>query len=507
MAKLRVLMVAAEAVPFAKSGGLADVLGSLPVSLKQAGVDVRIIMPEYRRIYLKYAGRSELTGTIRVPAGETPQTASVREYITPDGIPVYFIGHEGYYHRSGMYGTLRGDFEDNDERFIFFSRAVFETVKMLKWQPDIIHCHDWHAGLVPVYLKRFYQGQKLFAGTRSVMTVHNLAYQGRFPGVRFPKSGLPWSDFTSETLEFYGDVNFLKGGLIFADAVTTVSPTYSREILSAQQGCGVEGVLRSREKDLHGILNGIDMETWNPETDSQIPANFSARTIARKARNTEALKRSAGLYFPGIHAIPLLGMITRLAEQKGLDLLMERLDDLMHLDIQLIILGDGDDRYRRMLIDAARRYQGKLLVDTAFNESRARFIYAGSDMFLMPSRYEPCGLGQMIAMRYGTVPIVHKTGGLADTVTPFNPKTGEGTGFVFDRYESTALSWGVSTAVELFQKKKLWRTIVENAMRQEFSWQHSVKEYMVLYRKTLRAPRRTVKTTTVGTARKDTGTL
>jgi len=480
-------MVASEVAPFAKTGGLADVLGSLPAALQAAGADVHVLMPEYRRIANEYGKRMEFVGTVTVPIGKQVETGSIRRFTTAEGVTVYFLGHEHYYHRAELYGGPAGDYPDNDERFIFLCRGALEALRLLSWRPDIIHCHDWQTGLIPVYLRRLYEKDTLYRRMRSVLTIHNLCYQGRFPASRFKNTTLPWSEFTPATLEYYGDVNFLKGGLVYADAITTVSPTYAREILKPEHGCGLQGVLQTRAHDLHGILNGLDPDIWDPRKDPLIPANYSAKTVQRKAANKQALKRSAGLYFPDISAIPLVGMIARLVEQKGVDLLLERIDDILHLDLQLIVFGTGDERYRKALTAAARKYPGKLSVETYFSDPRARLIYAGSDLFLMPSRYEPCGLGQLIAMRYGTVPIVHRTGGLADTVTDFNPSTGAGSGIVFADYTADALLTAVTRGMTYYQDRKLWRTLTSAVMRQEFSWRRSVRDYLRLYRQMCRS--------------------
>lgn len=476
---MKILFAASEAAPFAKTGGLADVAGSLPPALAALGHDVRVIMPRYRLVSPeKYDLRH--FATFYVPLGSWKERCDVLEGRMGNNVPVYFVHKDIYYDRPELYRTARTDYPDNAERFIFFSRSILEFCRAVGFSPDIIHCNDWQTGLVPLYLSKLYRGDARLDRTKTVFTVHNLGYQGTFWHWDMRLLGLGWDVFTPEGIEFWGKISFLKAGLVFSDVITTVSRTYSREIQTSEYGHGLEGVLAKRAADLYGVANGIDYKEWNPSHDGLIARKFTASRPAGKAACKKALRNRVGLPDSGA---PVIGMVTRLVGQKGLDILTEALPEFMTTGVQLVVLGTGEEKYHRLLSRAADRYSGSMRVQLEFDDAMAHAIYAGSDMFLMPSRYEPCGLGQMIALRYGSVPVVRKTGGLADTVADYNPRTGRGTGFMFTDYLPEALAAAVRRAVTVFRDGKKWKSLMQAGMRKDFSWEHSAKEYVKIYRK------------------------
>ncbi len=474
---LRVLFVVSEAVPYAKTGGLADVASTLPYALKELGAEVKVLMPYYGQIKQKQIPVACAAENLVAALGPLSLEFNV---LTPaEGeAPFYFVERDEFYERSQLYGTPRGDYFDNLERFAFLCSAVLPFCQALAYRPDILHCHDWQTALAPVYLKHRWAGESVFVGTRSLLTIHNLAYQGLFPKERFPATGLDWSLFSINGLEYYGKINLLKGGIVFADAVSTVSRGYSKEIQTPEFGYGLDGVLRTRAGALFGILNGVDYRDWDPATDPLIAANYSPADLKGKAKNKQALMEAFGLD-KKLAKQPLLGIISRLADQKGFDLVAQVLPELMARDIPLVILGTGDEKYQ----EVAPKYAGKLGVKIAFDNRLAHLIEAGADMFLMPSRYEPCGLNQMYSMKYGTVPVVRATGGLMDTVTPVDPKKGTGTGFLFAEYSAEAFIKALNKAIDAYQDKKLWKKIMLNGMAQDFSWQASAKAYLNLYQR------------------------
>ncbi len=429
---MKILFAASEAAPFAKTGGLADVAGSLPPALASLGHEVSLVMPRYRAVDIRKFNLKRVAG-FSVPLGTWQERCDVFAGKTAGNVTVYFIDKDIYYDRPGLYRSERADYPDNAERFIFFSRAVVELASALDLRPDIVHCNDWQTGLVPLYLKQGPGMHESLRKTHTVFTVHNLGYQGLFWHWDMRLTGLGWNVFTPEGIEFWGKINLLKAGLIYSDIITTVSRTYSREIQTPEYGCGLDGVLRKRSADLYGIVNGIDTAEWNPARDPLVSRTYSLSRPAGKAACKKALLKQLGLPDRGA---PLIGMVTRLVDQKGLDILVDGLDEIMSLGVQLVILGTGDVKYHQILSEAAGRYPEGLCVLLEYNDAVARNIYAGSDLFLMPSRYEPCGLGQLHALRYGSVPVVRKTGGLTDTVANYNRKTGQGTGFVFKEYSA-----------------------------------------------------------------------
>jgi starch synthase len=484
---IKVFFVSSEVDPYAKTGGLADVAGALPKALSALGNEVRVALPLYRSINESKFKIRDLKPleSISVPVGSVSEIATFKSTqldSTTSPVQVYFVRNDRFFRRDGLYtdSQTKQDFADNDERFIFFSRAVFEMLKALNWQADVIHCNDWQSGLAVAYLKLIYRDNPFFQRTKAVFTIHNLAYQGRFPRDTFEKTGLPWSTFTPDGIEFYGDVNFLKAGIVYADAVTTVSRKYAEEIASSSEyGYGLEGLLHARRNSVHGILNGIDYSVWSPETDPLIPQNYTIKSIAKKKLNKSALRKKFGLAeFP---TTPLLGIISRLANQKGFDLLEDIAWKLMSHDVQLVVLGTGEPKYHAMLERLRQQFPDKVGVFLGFNNELAHLIEAGSDMFLMPSRYEPCGLNQMYSLKYGTVPIVRATGGLDDTIEDFDPATKKGTGFKFTQYDAQEFLNAIMRALETYGKPALWKTVMTNGMKKDFSWETSAKQYVDLY--------------------------
>ena len=488
--RLRVLFIASEVAPFAKTGGLAQVASALPRAVAALGHDVRVLMPKYRGVEAQSPDLRVVIPQVRVPLGDRTAEGALWEGRNPAGLPIYFLAHDHYYDRDGLYGTNDGDYWDNCERFIFFCRGALEALGALgrdpasAWRPQLIHANDWQTGLVPVYLRTLYRDHPGLGRLATLFTIHNLAYQGVFWHYDMPMTGLGWDLFTPAGIEFYGKINFLKGGLVFADLLTTVSRTYAHEIRTAAFGDGLEGVLEERSQDLHGVVNGIDDEVWNPETDAAIATRYSAADLEGKAVCREALRRELGLdNGPGL----VIGMVTRLADQKGLDLVLEALPEMLAAGSAFVLLGSGAPHLEEAFTQAAAEHPGRVAVRIGFSDDLARRIYGGADCFLMPSRYEPCGLGQLIALRYGTPPIVRRTGGLADTVRPFDATLRTGTGFPFDGFSVEELLDAVRRAVAVHRDQDLWRALVRNAMAEDFSWDASAREYVMLYRRALRA--------------------
>jgi len=478
--RLKILFASSEVVPFAKTGGLADVSGALPRAVKAQGHDVRVIMPKYRTVDSQRFGLKSLDRSLAILLGGAVHIVYILEGELERGLPVYFIDYKPYFDREELYGTPEGAYEDNAERFILFSRAALEATKAIGFQPDVIHCNDWQTGLIPVYLKTLYKKDPFFQGTATVLTIHNIAYQGTFPKETLSLAGLSKEEFSPEKLEFYGRVGFLKGGLVYADVLNTVSVTYSKEIQSSPEfGYGLEGILAHRSQDLYGILNGIDYDEWNPARDELIGANYTVEEIYKKRECKRALLEENNL--PTNLDRPFLGMISRLARQKGLDIVGEAIRQMMKLDIYFILLGTGEEEYHRLFSSIGRRYPAKVAIHITFDNALAHRIYAGCDLFLMPSRYEPCGLGQMISLAYGTAPVVNPTGGLADTIEEFEPETGKGNGFLLKEYSPSGLGSALERAIGVYKQKEAWQRLVKNMMQADFSWAHSSKEYLKLY--------------------------
>ncbi len=489
---LNVLFLSSEVEPFAKTGGLADVSAALPLTLRRIGHDIRVMMPRYASI----TDGSPIRKIPRLAAfpvsvgGQEPHSASLNSSFLVKGrlkVPVYLLENGALFGRRGLYvdPETHRDYPDNDERFIFFCRGILESLKRLGWRPDVIHCNDWHTGLIPAYLRTVYRDDPFFAGVRTVFTIHNMAYQGIFPQSSFARTLLPPELGSESGVLAYGNLNFMKAALLFADTITTVSRRYAEEIQGADEfGFGLQGLLKSRGKDLHGILNGADYSVWDPSADKLIPRRYDGTRLEKKTENKRALLRKMSLPFRP--EVPLIGMISRLADQKGFDLLAAVLEDLMKMDIQMVVLGTGEKRYHEMLESAQKTHPAKFAVRLAFDNALAHLIEAGSDMFLMPSRYEPCGLNQIYSLRYGTVPIVRSTGGLDDTIEDVTQSPRTGTGFKFAAYESSALLESIRTAVEAYRDGRSWEKIMKRGMTKDFSWESSARNYVRLYRELLK---------------------
>lgn len=475
---MKILITSPEAVPYVKTGGLADVAGALFKEYRGMKKDAYIILPLYKKIKESQPSPADAGVKIKVPVGSRVIEGRIFSQSS-----AYFIECEEFFDREELYGTPEGDYTDNASRFVFFSRGILETCKALNLKPDVIHCNDWQTGLVPLYLKTIYRTDKFFTNTASIFTIHNLGYQGLFPSSEMPLTGLGWELFNPEGIEFYGKVNFLKAGIISADILNTVSNTYSKEILSKEFGCGLDGVLRNRVRDLYGVINGIDYEEWDPSRDDFIPAKYSHDDISGKAFCKKELMKSLFRPLDNLDAerIPLIGMVGRLSAQKGLDLVLQSVNELLSIGVKLVILGKGDEIFHRSLSEIAKKYKGKVSVTIGFEEALAHRIYAGSDFFLMPSRYEPCGLGQLIALRYGCIPIARKTGGLVDTVQDYEPLTSKGTGFLFSDYTPSAMQEAVKRALCVYTDKDKFQGMIVNGMQMDFSWKKSAKRYIKLY--------------------------
>ena len=486
---MRILLATSEAVPFAKTGGLADVCGALPIELARLGHEPALIMPAYRQV--RYCGLPiESMGIdFIVPIGsKTVSGHLLRSKLPGSEVPVYLVEQDHYYDRDELYRTDGKDYIDNCERFVFFSRAVMEAIRLLDVPIDVLHANDWQTGLMPAYLNVEYHSLPRYQQIVSLFTIHNMAYQGQFWHWDMLLTGLDWKYFNWHQMECHGKLNLLKTGLAFADAVSTVSPRYAEEIQSPRFGCGLEGVLQHRRDALSGILNGIDEKVWNPDTDPHLPANYDAENVAEgKSLCKAALQKELGL--PREADAPLVGMIGRLDDQKGFDLVAKVIPEwVAKADVQWAMLGQGEPKYHRLFENLAERFPQKVAVRLERSEELAHRIEAGADMFLMPSRYEPCGLNQMYSLKYGTVPIVRETGGLADTIVDANEQTlGSGTanGFSFVENKPQALSETLTRACNTYRRGEVWSGIVATGMRQDWSWNHSAKEYVRLYQRTI----------------------
>jgi starch synthase len=474
---LKILLVAAEVAPYSQSGGLGDVTGSLPKALRSAGVDMRVVLPKYKNIKPELLVNAQHTGNLIVHLAWRSQEAGIFTIDEHgDGDSTYLIENDYYFGRDTFYG-----YGDDFERFAFFSKAAIEMLGVIDFKADIIHFNDWHTGLGPTYLRDVYRGFTFYKDMKSVMTIHNLHYQGVFGRDILWNVGLNDGYYTSGDLEFFGNVSFLKGGILHADAVSTVSKTYAGEIQTPAYGYGMDGLLRQRglyDGRLFGIVNGIDDSKYNPTTDPRIFVNFSIGEKDKKRANKHALQQHLNL---PVGDMPVISIISRLVEQKGLDIVAVILEEMMSMDVQLIVMGTGESRYENLFRSFAMRYPHKVSAVINYEGTLAQRFYAGADMFLMPSVYEPCGLGQLFAMRYGAIPIVRKTGGLADTINHFNPITGQGNGFVFEDFLASGLMWAVREALSLYGSPE-WDTLVHNAMTADFSWRTVAGEYIDMYR-------------------------
>lgn len=487
--RLKILFVTSEVVPFVKTGGLADVSSALPQMLSELGHEVRIVVPKYGAIDSRKFKIHEVVRLKDIPVkiGDKEVTYSLKSCFLPGQkvrVQIYFLDHQEYFgNRNSIYvdHETGSDYPDNDERFILLSRAVFELIERLGWIPDIIHCNDWQTGLIPAYLKTIYKDVEIFQQFKTLFTIHNLSYQGIFPKSSFKKTGLPEELNSEKGIEIYGKINFMKAGLLFSDVISTVSETYSNEIRTDDDlGAGLRQVLSKRKNDLYGILNGIDTRVWNPELDKSIPHKYSVKDFSGKLENKKALLEKFRLNFN--ENVPLIGLISHLFDSKGFDLITEIFPELMKLNVQVILLGTGDRKYHNFFEKMSQKYTDKFSCYLGFNDELAHLIEAGADMFLMPSRFEPCGLNQLYSLNYGTVPLVRETGGLADTVVKYNEKTGEGNGFSFKPYEASALLKELNRALRIWEDKKVWTRIMKNGMRLDLSWTNSAKKYIDLYK-------------------------
>lgn len=480
-------MLSSEVTPFAKTGGLADVTAALTAELVRGGHDVRLFMPFYRRVQeagFEVERVPELTDLELEAAGETYAFTVFTTPLPRSEAKVHLLHCDELYGRDGLYS---GD-DDEHVRFGLFTRAVIECCQRLGFAPHVFHANDWHTALLPLYLKSLYAWDELFRESKSVLTIHNIGYQGLFPAATIEDLGLGdvRERLYQEDLRD-GVLNFMKTGLLYADLLTTVSETYAREIQTEDFGMGLHELLRARAESLRGIVNGVDYDEWSPEKDAKIPYHFSADDLAGKARNKRALLDT--LRLPHDHGAPVLGIVSRMAAQKGFDLMFQVLPRVLaERDVRLCVLGSGEERYERFFQWLASEFPTKVGYDTAFNDKLAHLIEAGSDLFLMPSRYEPCGLNQMYSLRYGTIPIVRRTGGLADTVQQFDPETGAGTGFVFDHYTPDGLRWALDVALRTYADRESWAGLVQNAMAQDYSWKRQAERYVDLYRELAPTP-------------------
>ena len=475
---MKVVFIASEGVPFSKSGGLADVVGALPKELRRQGMDVSVLLPKYGEIPEPLRERSELKSSFTTHLGWRQQYCGI-EVVDYEGIPFYLMDNQHYFNRGELYG-----YDDDAERYVFFCRAALQALPEVELQPDVIHLHDWQTGLISVLLKAHYGQDPFYENTKTIFTIHNLKYQGIFPKtILSDMLDLGWDYFSSDGLEFYGNVNFLKAGLAYSDLLTTVSPTYAQEIQHPFFGENLHGFLQKRKEDLSGIINGIDYEEYNPDDDPHIFRSYNADSLRYKVENKLQLQKQLDLPVDG--KIPMMGIISRLVSQKGLDLIGHVLDEILAQDVQLVVLGTGDQYYEDMFRAKASQHPTKLSANIRFDNTLAHRIYAGTDLFLMPSLFEPCGLSQLIALRYGSLPIVRETGGLNDTVTSYNSKTGEGNGFSFTNYNAHDMLYTISRALELYRNKPIWTRIRKNAMRMDFSWNRSAAEYIGLYQRLL----------------------
>ena len=474
---MRIAFAASECVPFSKTGGLADVVGALPHALAALGHEVSVYVPRYRQTHLTDA--SVVAESITVPFDDRYRFCSIVNAGKKAGVTHYFVEYPPFFDREGLYGTSVGDYPDNAERFALFSRAVLEASKILG-VPDIFHCHDWQSALVPILLRTQYAEDPAFRGSSAVFTIHNMGYQGLFPADTLPLLMLPWDLFTISKMEFFGNVNFLKGALVFSDFVTTVSRKYSQEIQTTEFGFGLEGVLHERAATVSGILNGVDYEEWSPLTDKFIQARYSAQDLRGKIQCKQDLLAAFGMAGADLK-LPVIGIVSRFAAQKGFDLMSQIMDRLAREEMIIVALGAGDKTFQEMFLRLSRQFPQKIAVKIAYDNALAHKVEAGSDMFLMPSRYEPSGLNQIYSLKYGTVPVVRATGGLDETVENWDPKTGRGTGFKFYDYSGEALLLTIRNALKVFRDHATWQQIMRNGMNKDFSWTASAKEYVRVY--------------------------
>lgn len=472
---LRILFVASEGLPFSKTGGLADVVEALPKALVTQGHEVAVVLPRYRGTKADEVVVPSLT----IPLGASLRFPAVLDGAMLHGVRYFFVDDPAYFDRAGLYGEGAGDYTDSAERFGEFDRAALEIAKHV-WPADVIHCHDWQTGLVPVLLRTSYAADPVLNNIPVVFTIHNIGYQGQFKKKVLASAGIPQEAFHPGGLEFFGDVNFLKGGLVYSDYLTTVSRKYAEEIRTPEYGNGLDGVVRSRGDRLVGILNGVDYAQWNPEKDKLIATKYSAKDLSGKQVCKQALLGEFGLSLDEIER-PVAGIVSRLVDQKGIDLIAQCANEMMQEDLALAVLGTGEAKYEELFRSLAKKYPGRVAVKIAYDETLAHKIEAGADIFLMPSRYEPCGLNQIYSLKYGTVPVVRATGGLDDTIEPFDLEQGTGTGFKFAEYSGAALLQALRQALHHYADERIWKRIQLNGMAKDFSWKVPAAEYVKLY--------------------------
>jgi starch synthase len=478
---MRILMVTPEANPFARTGGLAEVVYALAWALVKLGHQVDVVLPLYRQV--RESGRPlDFTGkTLSIPMSWKTLSAEVHHSQIDPALNFYFIGQDALYNREGLYGTAYGDFEDNSERFIFFSRAVVEMMEALELDWDVCHAHEWQTGLVPVYLRTLYGDRPRLNKLPVLYTVHNVGYQGLFSSFDLPLTGLGWDLLSPKALEFYGKINFMKGGIVFADLISTVSTKYREEILTPEYGFGLEGLFQERARELYGIVDGVDYYRWDPQRDSLLEVTYDLDHLEGKQACKTALTRRFGLKLSPDQ--PLLGMTTRFFERKGIDLVENILDDLMGLDLGFVIQGTGEERHQYLLQEISSRYPERMGLVIGFTEELAHQVIGGADIFLMPSRYEPCGLDQLYCLKYGTIPVVRATGGLDETIQEFDPKTGNGNGFKFSGCTPAELLGAVQRALAVYRTRPVWEALMRKNMALDFSWLHTAgPKYLELYR-------------------------
>ena len=490
--KLKILFVASEMDPFIKVGGLADVIGTLSRRLSGLDCDIRVVIPYYKEVKknlktLKIKPK-KLDKRIVFSVDWLPEEGEVYEFKYKN-VRIYLLENDKYFGRDQVYATSKGEFEDNDLRFGFLSLGALETAKAINFKPDIIHCHDWQTAIIPICLKwrKHLKDDEFFKGSKIVFTIHNISYQGQFDKIILEKFGLPGILFTAQGLELYGKVNLLKGAILNSDLITTVSPTFAEEIKKREYGHGLDAVLKwvSRKSDnLTGILNGIDYDVWNPESDGAIYSQYNSKDISAKILNTKKLKKELGLNES--EEFPLLSFVSKLTEQKGLDLLIDSLPQIFDLGYQVVIIGSGDTRLEQMVRRAKRKFRKNLSIVIKPSEELERKVYAGSNMLLMPSRFEPCGLGQITALRYGTIPVVRETGGLIDTVKDYTADKRNGNGFIFHQFSKVSLLDALIRAISVYDDKKAWNKLIAKAMKEDFSWIKSGKKYKEIYQKLLK---------------------
>jgi starch synthase len=474
---MNIIFAASEGVPFSKTGGLADVVGALPRALAALGHQVGVYLPRYRQT--KLSEPTTVVRSVTIPFDDQYRFASVVSGGSQNGVRFYFVEYPPYFDRDALYGTPAGDYPDNAERFALFSRTVLEASKILG-VPHIFHCHDWQSALIPVLLRTVYAEDPAFQDAGTVFTIHNMGYQGLFPPDTLPLLMLPWDLFTMSKMEFFGQVNFLKGALTYSDFITTVSRKYSQEIQTAEYGFGLEGVLRDRASTVTGILNGVDYDEWSPQTDKFIAAKYSPLDLSGKSKCKQDLLAAFGIPTADLK-LPVIGIVSRFAAQKGFDLIAQIADRLAREEMIVVVLGTGDKPYEELFQRLNKQFPSKIAVKVAYDNAIAHKIEAGADMFLMPSRYEPCGLNQIYSLKYGTVPIVRATGGLDDTIEPWDARTGKGTGFKFSEYNGESLLLTIKQALTAYRDQTSWQALMRNGMNKDFSWNASAREYGKIY--------------------------